>query len=128
MNPRYVQDVSVEKGEIEVNGVKYPAKVSIETKADYRPNFISLNDFKEKHVDIKEKSILFQIDDEIVLDDYDNYMIDENYILKTIVEKVKNKRLNFTLIKLLTRSEKNLQDSKRIMIRGQEGLAIDYTL
>lgn len=122
-NPKAIAKFSVEKGDIEINNVMYTGKVLIETKADYKPNFIPLNDFKKKHIATKRKSILFQIDDEIIQEDYDEYMIDENYVLRVIVEKVKNKRLDFTLIKLLTRSDKNIKNSKRIMIRGQEGVA-----
>ena len=51
-------------------------------------------------------------------------MVDENNILKVVVENVKNKKLNFTLKKLLTRSEKNIKDPKRIMIRGRERLTM----
>lgn len=125
INPEYVGTISVEKGDVEINNVKYSAKILIETKADYTPNFISLNDFKEKHISTRKKSVVFQIDDEIVQGDYDKYLVDENYILRAIVEKVKiqNKKMNFTLIKLLTISEKNISDSKRIMIRGQDGVA-----
>ncbi len=127
-NPKVMAKFSVEKGDVEIDNVMYTGKVLIETIADYKPSFISLNDFKEKHIDTKGKSILFQIDDEIVHDDYDKYIIDENYILKAVVENVKNKKLNFTLIKLSTRSEKNIKDSKKIMIRGREELAINDTL
>lgn len=122
-NPKAIAKFSVEKGDVEIDNVMYTGKVLIETKADYKPNFISLNDFKKKHIATKGKSILFQIDDEVVQEDYDEYMIDENYVLRVIVEKVKNKRLDFTLIRLLTRSDKNIKNSKRIMIRGQEGVA-----
>ena len=53
---------------------------------------------------------------------YDKYFVDENYILNIIVEKVENKaeKLKFKLIKLLTRTEENIKESKIIHIRGTE--------
>ena len=123
--PEYIEKLNVEKGSFEINKVRYPAKLLIETKAGYTPSFISLNDFKKKYIGTREKSVVFQIDDEIVQGDYDKYLIDENYVLKAIVKrvKIKNQKMNFTLIHLLAKSEKNIKDSKRIMIRGQGGVA-----
>jgi hypothetical protein len=62
------------------------------------------------------------IDGNVINADYDKYMVDENYILQIIVDEVKNEKekIDFELIKLLTRSEPNIKKSKEIRIRGNE--------
>ena len=61
ISPDYLEKVTVEKESVEIDNVKYSAKLLIETKPEYNTSFISLNEFKEKHINIKEKSIVFQI-------------------------------------------------------------------
>ena len=124
--PDYIEKLNVEKGDVEIDNVKYSARLLIDTKPAYKTNFISLNDFKEKYIQVKEKSIVFQIDDEIVQGDYDKYLIDENYVLRALIKKVKikNKKMDFTLIHLLSKSQKNIRESNGIRIRGQDGVAM----
>jgi len=54
--------------------------------------------------------------------DYDKYIVDENYILQINVEKVENKaeNLEFYLVKLLTRTEENIKEFKKIYLRGAD--------
>ena len=63
------------------------------------------------------------IDGNIVNADYDNYVIDEDNLLTIIVDKFQNakERIDMGLIKLLTKSEENIKDRKKIILRGTEG-------
>jgi hypothetical protein len=126
-NPNEIATMTVEMGEVEIDNVKYFGKILIETKDNYKPKFISLTNLKLKHTNIKENSIIFQIDDEIINADYDKYLVDENYILRVVVEKFENQngKLNLNFIKLVTKSEENKKKSKEIRIRGKDETALN---
>jgi hypothetical protein len=72
-----------------------------------------------KYVSPSENVPVFQIDENIVVDDYDTYLIDEKYILKVIVTTVENskQKIKFDFINLLTKSAKNIEESNQIIIR-----------
>lgn len=59
--------------------------------------------------------------------DYNNFIVDENYILKIIVEPFENKneKLNVTFVNLLTKSEEYIKKSKEIILRGKDEFAIN---
>ena len=127
INPNEIETVNVEKENIEIENVKYYGKLYIVTKSTYKPKFISLNNLKLKYTKIKENSIIFKIDDEIINLDYDKYLVDENYILNIVVEKFENQneKLNLNFIKLVTKSEENMKKSKEIRIRGKDEAALN---
>jgi hypothetical protein len=120
INPNDIATVNVEKENIEIENVKYYGKLYIVTKSTYKPKFISLNNLKLKYTNLKDNSTIFQIDNEIINANYESYLVDENYILKIIVEKFENKKekLNVNFIRLTTKTEENIKKSKEIIIRG----------
>lgn len=127
LHPNEIANVNVEKENFEIDSVKYFGKIEIETKANYKPRFISLTDLKLKYTNIKEHAIIFQIDDEIINADYEKYIIDANCILRVVVEKFENQKekLNLNFIKVITKSEANLKKAKEIIIRGKEAFPIN---
>jgi hypothetical protein len=127
INPNDIEKINVEKENIEIENVKYYGKLYIVTKSTYKPKFISLNNLKLKYTNIKENSIIFQVDDEIINVDYDKYLVDENYILSIVVEKFENRneKLNLNFIKLVTKSAENIKKSKEIRIRGKDETALN---
>jgi hypothetical protein len=127
INPNDIEKINVEKENIEIENVKYYGKLYIVTKSRYKPKFISLNNLKLKYTNIKENSIIFQVDDEIINVDYDKYLVDENYILSIVVEKFENQneKLNLNFIKLVTKSVENIKKSKEIRIRGKDETALN---
>lgn len=129
VNPKDITNLYVEEGIFETDNINYNWKVLIETKDEFKPKFISLNDLKLKYTNLKENSTIFRIDDEIVDDDYEKCLIDENNILEIVVEKLENQKekLKINIVSLLTKSEKNIRkqeeksrESKKIMIRGSD--------
>lgn len=56
-----------------------------------------------------------------------NIIVDENYILKIIIEKIDNKEENLqvNIIRLLTKTEENIKKSKQIWIRGTKELMLE---
>jgi hypothetical protein len=122
LNPNEIDNVKVEKDDIEIDNVKYYGKILVETKSTYSPNFITLNNLKTKYTNIKENKIIFKIDNEIVNANYDNFIVDEKYILKIIVENYENKeeKLKVCFVNLITKSEENIKKSKEILLRGKD--------
>ncbi|MCL9809722.1 hypothetical protein NAT50_10165 [Flavobacterium sp. HXWNR70] len=126
LNPNEISSVAVEKGEVVINNVTYYGKLKIETKNNYLPKPITLNDLKAKYLKLKEKQTIFKIDDAIINADYNTYVVDENYILKIIIETFENKdeKLKLNIVTLLTKSEKNIKNAKEIIIRGNDEFSI----
>lgn len=122
INPKIIDSINVEKKEIKLNGTTYYGKVSIKMEGGYRPQFVSLNNLKLKYTQIKNEPVIFMLDNEFIKEDYDQYIVDQNYILKIIVDKIDmpDNKLQINVIRLLTRNEENIRKSKEIHIRGSE--------
>jgi hypothetical protein len=67
-----------------------------------------------------DKPAIFMIDGTIIKRNSDEYNVDEDYIFRIIVDKLENKNDNVDLwiVKILTKSEKNIRESKIIRLRG----------
>ena len=122
LNPMLIESINILKENIQIDGILYYGQIQIRTKNNYSPQIISLRELKEKYTNLKNKSTIFMVDEVIVNADYDNYFVDENYLLKIVVDKVENTKENIDLglIKLLTKSDENIKNSKNIRIRGTE--------
>ena len=123
IDPNSIESINVIKEEIEIEGEKFYGKVDIKMKKNYNPEFISLSDFKLKYVTQSDASAIFLVDNEIIKGDYSTFIIDQNYILKVIVDKIErqDESLRIDVIRLLTKSEDNIKKSKEIRIRSSEG-------
>lgn len=119
INPKQIATVKVEKEDIEIEGVKYFGKLIIETKNNYNLKLISLNNLKLKYTSLKENSTIFIVDNVIINEDYNGFMVDENYILKITIGNFENKNENLKLniIEIFTRSDKNIEDANTMIIR-----------
>jgi hypothetical protein len=120
LNPTQIQSLDVVKDDVEIDGVQYYGKIYVKIKGDYAPKPITLNELKKKYVNLENKPTIFMIDGEIIKDDYDQYVVDEKYLLRIIVDKINNAKENidFNLIKLLTKSAANIKSVNEIRIRG----------
>ena len=109
LNPDFVADVDV-----------LERRIYIKTKADYKPQIISLNNLRKKYLSQQPKPALFMIDDQMVDGNYESILVDENALLSIVTENFVNTEegLDLILIKLLTKSKENIKKSKEIMIRG----------
>lgn len=124
LNPDQIATMNVEKKGVEIDNISYDGKVTIIMKESYQPKFISLNELKSKYTNLKDSSVLFMIENELVKGDYGKCMVDENYLLQIVVDKVhlKSEKKDFYLMKLLTRTPENIRKSKEIRIRGANEL------
>ena len=119
INPDSIGTMNVIKKDTIIDSVKYYGRIIIQGKTTNNHNYISLNEFKLKYVSPSENISVFQIDENIVVDDYDTYLIDEKNILKVIVTPVENpkQKIKIDFINLLTKSAKNIEDSNNIILR-----------
>ncbi len=122
--PNKIESVNVEKGTFKIDGIEYHGKILITLKTDYTPKIITLNNLITKHLTLDNNPIILQIDSNYVNDDFNNYIVDENYILQinaTTVTTSKNGKIN--MLYLMTKSDKNIEKAnqpKQIIIRGTE--------
>jgi hypothetical protein len=128
INPLLIDSVNVVKQDIEIEGKKYFGRIHIQMKKDYNPKLISLTDLKLKYTNLTNDSSVFMINDEFISGNYSKYIVDENYILKIIVEKISNKEenLHVNIVRLLTRTEENIIKSKEIILRAAVELLQEY--
>ena len=122
INPDKIDTVKIEKESFEKNGKKYFGKILLEMKSNYNPTFISLKKLTSKYLTLNTSPIIFQIDENIINEDYNEYLVDENFILKIILNKIKTteKETEINLIKLITKTPENIKKANQIIIRGTE--------
>ena len=120
IDPNLIAAIQVEKKEVELNGKSYYGQIFMKMKNEYKPNIISLTDLKLKYIKASNKPVIFMINNDIVKGDYNNYLVDQNFILKIVVDNFENEKLDIDIVQLLTKTEKNIENSKKIIIRGFE--------
>ncbi|MEN9981961.1 MAG: hypothetical protein RL542_1748 [Bacteroidota bacterium] len=120
LNQNEIESINIEKEEVEIDNIKYEGKIFINTKNAYKPQIISLNNLKEKYFKSIKGPVIFQIENEQVIGDYDEYPIDEKYIFKIIVEDFENKKekLKLHFIKIILKTEENIKKANN-RIRGE---------
>jgi len=122
INPDKIEKMTVEKESFEKNGKEYFGKILIKMKSDYKPNFISLKELTSKYLTLDTNPIIFQIDENVINQDYNEYSVDENFILKIELNKIKTseKDTEINLIKLITKTPENIKKANEIRIKGTE--------
>ena len=122
IDPKLIDSIDVEKKEIEIKGKSYHGQIDLKMKKEYHPQLISLNDLKAKYTNLTKSATIFMIDNDIIKDDYDQYLVDEKFILKIIVDTVESEKekLNVAIVRLLTKTKENIEKSKEIRLRGSD--------
>lgn len=122
INPNKIETMKVEKDSFEINGKKYSSKIIIELQSNYKPNFISLKELTSKYLTLDTKPIIFQIDENVINQDYNEYVVDENFILKIKLNKIKTseKGTEINLVTLITKTPENIKKANEIHIKGTE--------
>ena len=124
INPNRIEAVNVEKGETKINEIKYFGKLLIILKPDYKPSVITLNNLIAKYLTLDDNPVILQIDDTYINQDFNEYIVDEKYILQVDVTTVNtSKNTTINLVYLITKSDKNIENEnqpKNIIIRSTE--------
>ena len=126
LNQNEIESINIEKEEVEIDNIKYEGKIFINTKNAYKPQIISLNNLKEKYFKSIKGPVIFQIENEQVIGDYDEYPIDEKYIFKIIIEDFENKKekLKLHFIKIILKTEENIKKANN-RIRGDKEASVN---
>lgn len=122
INPKNIDSITVVKRPQEIGGPNQNGEIHIRMKKGYHPNILSLDELKRKYATDVRKPTIFIIDNTIIEDDYANYLVDEKYILKIMIDTIKNEqeKIDIQVIRLLTRKDENIQQTNRIILRGNE--------
>ena len=122
LNPQKIENIEILRSDTLIDNIKYHGKIYIITKNDYTPKSISLSGIKNKYTNLKGKPVLFFVDGNMINADYDNYLIDENNLLTMYIGKFENAKehINLSIITVLTRSDENIKNRKKVIIRGTE--------
>ncbi len=121
INPKKIANITVDKESVELKKANRKSKIYIKTKDSYIPNLVSLNELKAKYLNLTDKyPILFMLDEKIINLDYDEFKVDEKYILKMEVQYVENskEKVNIIVVRLITRTKENIEKANAISIRG----------
>lgn len=122
INPSTIEEITVETGVFEKDNKKYSGKLHIKLKDCFVFEPITLNELKNKYLDLPALNSILIIDNRIVYDDYHEFVINERDIYKIEVQTLRNENesLNLNIVNLFTRTEKNIRESESIKIRGDE--------
>lgn len=130
LNPNKIKGIKVEKESIANEKVNYNGIIHIQTKENYKPRLITLNALKSKYLNLADKTpTLFMLDEKIIDTNYDEFKVDENYILKIEVQSVENskEKLNINVIRLITRTKENVEKANTIRLKGNEPYGMHKT-
>ncbi len=118
-NVTKIENMNVEKEIFEIDGKVYYGRILIKTKSNYNPKIITLKELSSKYLNLDTSPIVFQINENIINHDYSEYLVDEKFILKIELNKIKTSGMNteINLIKLITKTSQNIKKANEIRIR-----------
>lgn len=114
-NPELMESLKVIYKPIEIDSIKYDRQVHVTSKNNYFPKAISLPKLKDKYFpgSLKNDSLIFMIDGNIVHGDYNTHEIDENNVFAVTWDGLNaNDKIKLIFIKLTTKSEANIKNFK----------------
>jgi TonB family protein len=117
IDPAIIDNVRVEKEELEIEGKKYYGQIFINLKNEFNFRLISLVDLAKKHTNIENGLTVFMIDDELIKGDYEQYLVDVKYLLQIIVDTTNREGQSINVVRLLTKTKENIVNSKKTRIR-----------
>lgn len=116
--PALIEEIHVVKQDTLIGIKTYTGQIYLKTKSNYQPKLISLTDIKTKYTEFKETPVIFMLDGDIIKAEHDNYFVDENTLLSVIVDNLDD--IEIGIIKLLTKTEKNIKDRNNFILRGEK--------
>jgi len=122
LNPKLIDSINVVKNQKENVDINHSGEIRIKMKKEYRPNLISLNELRLKYAKDEKKPTVFMLDNEIIKEKYGEYIVDEKYIFKIIIDNIEYEQQNIDIqfIRLLTRKDENIKQANEIRIRENE--------
>ncbi|MEZ5105843.1 MAG: hypothetical protein R2757_15185 [Draconibacterium sp.] len=120
LNLPFIDSMTVVKELITIGNKTYYGQIHIKMKREYKSEIISLTDLKSKYIKPSREPVIFIIDTDIVKSDYNEFFVDEKYILKIETQEIRNEteNLNVNVIRLVTKTKENIEEANKIWIRG----------
>lgn len=120
IKPQDIDSIKVKKEFFRIKDQEYYGRIDIQTKKGCVLMPISLTDLKIKHTNLGTAKALFFIDGDFINEDYDEYLVNEADLLRIYVETSVNRGLSPYIIKILTKTDANIQGLKNptIYIKG----------
>ncbi|MCM4154295.1 hypothetical protein DHD05_22140 [Arenibacter sp. N53] len=120
INPKKIDSIKVEKYDFKKNGKEFDGKILVEMNPDYRPNYMTLDEIATKYLELNANPIIYQIDKNVIDIDSSEYLVDESFILKIILDEINTteRGTKVNLVKLITKTPENIKEANKIMIRG----------
>jgi|TARA_B110000908_G_scaffold170028_1_gene228493 hypothetical protein len=119
INSDKIESLNIEKEYYEKNGKEYYGKILVKMKPEYIPKFITAKDLITKYLDLDTNPIIFQINENVTNQYTNENLIDENFILKIELTKIKTseKDTELNLIKIITKTTENIKEANIIRIK-----------
>jgi len=120
IEPNNIENIFIVKKDTLVNGKDYYGIVLITLKdKNYKPQPISLEDLKLKYTNLENTPTIFFIDNDLITDHVKDCFVDENNILKILVDKMENPKddSDLGIVKIISRTEKNIDEDNKIYLR-----------
>lgn len=122
LNADDIQDLKIEKGKFEINGLTYNGKILIKSKNPNQSKFVTLKEISDKFTDCNSKHSIYKINNNYIFDDISLYKIEIKNILNiTIISsdlfENLSEKINFDIIQILTKTKENMNRPQQIIIR-----------
>ncbi len=121
INPRTISKIDIKKDSITIDGKPYGGSIYITLK-EGRGEYYTLDELKKRFVkENLSQPILYMINNEFIKEEVQSYKIQKDYILK--VNCIQSKEFegfadtNFTIVQILTKTNENLSEAKKVRIR-----------
>jgi len=121
INPSTISKIDIKRDSIIIDGKPYHSRVYITLK-EGTGVYYTLDELKKRFVkENLSQPILYMINNEFIKEEIQSYKIQKDYILK--VNCIQSKEIegfdntNFTIVQILTKTNENLSEAKKVRIR-----------
>lgn len=119
-----IEKIRVEKDSFLIDNREYHGKIFVELKEGFEFKPIPLGEFERKYLDLPQGITIFSIDGNTIEEDYSQFVVNERGIYKIEVNSViaidDNTMVN--VVNLITRTESNIKNSEKILLKGKQFL------
>ena len=115
IKPEAIKNINVIK-----SSALYPeGAVEIETEKQAKINLLSLKDLIKQQTNHQSDDNIYFIDNELIEFKASEYFVDQNNIFRIVIKPIQTADVNYNLIKIYTKTDKNISDftNPKIVIR-----------
>jgi pimeloyl-CoA synthetase len=119
LDPMQIASIDVIKDSAFSDHRGHSGTIIIKMKSGYDPRLITLLELKKKYASLTTKPAIFMIDNNFINGDPAQCRVDENNLLSITIDSANTTQgtLDIAVIRLLTRSAKNIKEAEIIRLR-----------